>query len=92
LNAQSDSFGARSTLELDGHAYTYFSLPKFAQASGVDVDRLPVSLRILLENLLRYEDGRTVTREHILALGNWNPTAEPNEEIAFYPARVVLQD
>jgi aconitate hydratase len=92
LTAQSDSFGARSTLDLDGTAYTYFSLPKFAEATGIDIDLLPMSLRLLLENLLRYEDGRTVTREHIVGLANWNPTAEPSEEIAFYPARVVLQD
>ena len=56
------------------------------------VDRLPYSLKILLENLLRHEDGRDVTRDDILALANWDPKAAPSTEISFTPARVVLQD
>ena len=56
------------------------------------VARLPYSLKILLENLLRFEDGRDVTRDDILALANWDPKAEPSTEISFTPARVILQD
>ncbi|MCC6217210.1 MAG: aconitate hydratase AcnA [Polyangiaceae bacterium] len=87
-----DSFGARASLSVGGRTFDYFSLPRFAERAAVELDRLPFSLRILLENLLRMEDGNAVTREAILALARWNPAAEPNDEIAFYPARVVLQD
>jgi aconitate hydratase len=87
-----DSFSTRSTLDVNGKQYTYFSLPKFAQASGKDVAKLPYSLRILLENLLRCEDGKAVVKKDVLALAAWNPKAEPDSEIAFHPARVVLQD
>ena len=56
------------------------------------VEQLPYSLKILLENLLRHEDGRDVTRDDILALANWDPKAEPSTEISFTPSRVILQD
>lgn len=69
-----DSFGARSTLELDGKQHELFRLD--AVKNG-HVDRLPYSLKILLENLLRFEDGRDVTRDDILALANWDPKAQP---------------
>ncbi|HKP75685.1 MAG TPA: aconitate hydratase AcnA [Longimicrobiaceae bacterium] len=82
-----DSFGARSTLRVGEREYTIYRL----DAAG-DVSRLPYSLRILLENLLRTEDGVTVTRDDILALANWDPTTPPDREIAYSPARVVLQD
>ncbi|MFL5382016.1 MAG: aconitate hydratase AcnA [Longimicrobiaceae bacterium] len=82
-----DSFGARSTLRVGEREYTIFRL----DAAG-DVSRLPYSLRILLENLLRTEDGVTVTRDDILALANWDPSNPPDREIAYSPARVVLQD
>ena len=86
-----DSFGARGTLRVGDREYEIFRLNAL-QGEGVDVSRLPYSLRILLENMLRREDGVTVTRDDILALARWNP-AEPQErEIAFMPARVVLQD
>jgi aconitate hydratase len=84
-----DSFGARSTLEVDGNQYEIFRLKAVTEGHA---DRLPFSLRILLENLLRHEDGRDVTRENILALANWDPKAEPSTEISFTPARVILQD
>jgi len=87
-----DSFGTRSELNVNGKKYTYFSLPKFAAASGKDSARLPFSLRILLENLLRCEDGKAVVKADIEALSAWDPKAVPNTEIAFHPARVVLQD
>jgi aconitate hydratase len=87
-----DSFSVRSELVVGDKKYSYFSLEKFAKATGLDVGRLPFSLRILLENLLRCEDGKAVRKEEVLALANWNPTAEPDSEIAFHPARVILQD
>ncbi len=87
-----DSFATKSDLKLSNATLSYYSLPKFAQAAGVDVQRLPFALRILLENLLRCEDGRAVSREDVLALAKWDAKAKPNQEIAFHPARVVLQD
>ncbi|HUD97307.1 MAG TPA: aconitate hydratase AcnA [Woeseiaceae bacterium] len=84
-----DSFGARSTLELGGNEYEIYRLDAVSEGH---VNRLPYSLKILLENLLRHEDGRDVTREHILALANWDPEADPSTEISFTPARVILQD
>src|SRR6185436_9345027 len=60
--------------------------------AGGNVGLLPLSLRVLLENLLRHEDGRVVKREHIDALLNWDPKAAPSQEIAFHPGRVLLQD
>lgn len=87
----SNSFGARSTLRVGGREYRIFRLDALA-SEGVDVSRLPYSLRILLENLLRLEDGVTVTRDDVLALARWNPKDPPDREIAYTPARVVLQD
>jgi len=88
----SDSYKTKRSLSAGGKDYAYYSLPDAAKASGKSVDRLPVSLRVLLENLLRREDGRSVTKKDIDAILNWNATATPNDEIAFRPARVVLQD
>ncbi|HYO98428.1 MAG TPA: aconitate hydratase AcnA [Polyangiaceae bacterium] len=87
-----DSFNTRSTLEAAGKTYTYFSLPKLGLALGKDLARLPFCQRILLENLLRCEDGKAVEKKDIEALAAWNPKAVPDTEIAFHPARVVLQD
>jgi aconitate hydratase len=84
-----DSFGARSTLEVGGKEYEIFRLDAVTEGH---VNRLPYSLKILLENLLRFEDGRDVTRENILALANWDPKAAPDTEISFTPSRVILQD
>ncbi|MCS6888666.1 MAG: aconitate hydratase AcnA [Chloroflexus sp.] len=86
-----NSFGARSTLTVGGRTYEIYRLDALAN-HGVNLARLPYSLRILLENLLRYEDGRTVTADDIMALANWQPQAEPDREVAFMPARVILQD
>jgi len=85
-----DSFATRDTLEVDGRHYRYASLPRLGQR--FDIAKLPYSLKILLENLLRHEDGVTVLPSHIEALAKWDPAAEPATEIAFMPARVVLQD
>jgi aconitate hydratase len=84
-----DSFKARSTLKVGDRSYEYWS---FASLPSEKVARLPFSLKILLENLLRFEDGVNVTRADIDALLNWDPLAVPSYEIAFTPARVILQD
>jgi aconitate hydratase len=82
-----DSFGAKGTIQAGGSEHEIFRL------SAVDgAERLPFSLKVLLENLLRTEDGTNVTADHIRALAGWDPTAEPNTEIQFTPARVVMQD
>ncbi|MEN5208303.1 aconitate hydratase AcnA [Stenotrophomonas terrae] len=87
----SDTFSTRSQLEVGGQQYTYCSLPKLSEK--FDISHLPYSMKILLENLLRHEDGgQTVGPDHIEAVARWNPKAEPDTEIAFMPARVVLQD
>jgi aconitate hydratase len=85
-----DSFATASTLSVNGQEYRYYSLEKLG--SEFDIERLPFSLKILLENLLRNENGVDVTRSDIEALCRWDPQAEPETEIAFTPARVVLQD
>ncbi|GAA0945390.1 aconitate hydratase [Pseudonocardia zijingensis] len=82
-----DSFGARGTIQAGGAEHEIFRL------SAVDgAERLPFSLKVLLENLLRTEDGANVTADHIRALAGWDPTAEPDTEIQFTPGRVVMQD
>lgn len=87
----SDSFSTRSQLNVGGKTYDYFSLPTLGQR--FDISHLPYSMKILLENLLRHEDGGiTVGKDHIEAVARWNSAAEPDTEIAFMPARVVLQD
>ena len=86
----SDSFATRDTLSVNGLDYTIYSLAKLGQRH--DLSKLPFSMKILLENLLRCEDGVSVTRESIEAVATWDPKAEPATEIAFMPARVVLQD
>jgi len=86
-----DSFSTRRQLSVGGRSLTYFSLP--ALGERFDIGRLPYSMKILLENLLRHEDGGvTVGKEHIEAVAKWDCKAEPDTEIAFMPARVVLQD
>ena len=85
-----NTFDSLQTLNVDGAEYQYHSLG--ALAGEANLERLPYSLKILLENLLRHEDGANITREHILALANWDAQAEPNIEIGFTPARVLMQD
>ena len=82
-----NSFGARSSLEVGGTTYEIFRIDAVAGH-----DRLPYSLKILLENLLRTEDGVNITADDIRALGNWDAGAEPSHEIQFTPARVIMQD
>jgi aconitate hydratase A / 2-methylisocitrate dehydratase len=85
-----DSFGARSTLEVGGRSYEVFRLD--ALADRFDVGRLPYSLKVLLENVLRLEDGRSVTAADVEAIASWDAAAEPSVEIPFQPARVLMQD
>ena len=87
-----DSFQTRAELKTGSGTYQFHSLPRFAKNSGKNIDRLPFSLKILLENLLRYEDGVVIRKADILAITDWNPTAEPDREIQFMPARILLQD
>jgi aconitate hydratase len=84
-----DSFKARTTLKVGAEQYEILSL---SALKSQNVDRLPFSLKILLENLLRFEDGVNVTKKDIDALLKWDPKAQPDHEIAFTPARVIMQD
>ncbi|NZA24903.1 aconitate hydratase AcnA [Luteimonas sp. SJ-92] len=86
----SDSFATRSQLNVNGRTYAYASLPRLGER--FDIAHLPYAMKILLENLLRHEDGVTVTAAHIEAVAKWDAKAAPDTEIAFMPARVVLQD
>ncbi|MGB3835578.1 aconitate hydratase AcnA [Castellaniella sp.] len=89
--AHPNSFGARSTLDVGGKPYHIYRLGALKD-HGLDPSRLPYGLKILLENLLRTEDGGDVTADDIRALASWDPSAQPNREISFTPARVILQD
>jgi aconitate hydratase len=85
--ASVDSFGAKGALEVNGQSYEIFRL------AGIEgAETLPYSLKVLLENLLRTEDGANITAEHITKLGNWDANAAPDTEIQFTPARVIMQD
>ncbi|WP_379922553.1 aconitate hydratase AcnA [Erythrobacter sp. R86502] len=87
-----DSLGTRQTLDVGGKQYAYYSLAKAAEQLG-DVSRLPISMKVLLENLLRFEDaGFTVDRKHIQAIVDWQNNPATGEEIQYRPARVLLQD
>jgi aconitate hydratase len=85
-----NSFNARTTLDVAGNKFQIYALD--ALADRFDLTRLPYSLKILLENLLRFEDGANVTKAHIEALAGWDSKAEPSIEISFTPARVLMQD
>ncbi|NYJ08836.1 aconitate hydratase [Petropleomorpha daqingensis] len=87
MAASKDSFGAKATLRVEGTDYDIYRLDAVEGS-----DKLPFSLKVLLENLLRTEDGEDITADHIRALANWDPNAEPDQEIQFTPARVVMQD
>ena len=82
-----DTYRSKGTLEVGGNAYEIFRL------SAVEgLERLPYSLKVLAENLLRTEDGANITADHVRALAQWDPQAEPDTEIQFTPARVIMQD
>ncbi|WP_192900972.1 aconitate hydratase AcnA [Marinicauda algicola] len=90
--ASLDSFKCRRELEVDGKTYTYFDLTQ-AEKNGLSgVSKLPYTLKVLLENLLRFEDGKTVTRADIEAIAAWTETGRSDHEIAYRPARVLMQD
>jgi len=88
--SSSDSFGARGTLDVGGRGYEIFRLD--ALQERFDVARLPYSIKVLLENVLRLEDGRSVTAAAVEAIASWDAGAEPSVEIPFQPARVLMQD
>ena len=92
MASASDSFKSKRTLTVGGKSYTYYGLPE-AMAGGLgDISKLPVSLKVLLENLLRWEDGRTVARKDIEAVADWAKNRRSDQEIAYRPARVLMQD
>jgi aconitate hydratase len=86
-----DSFGARADLDVGGTSYEIYRLDAVA-GEGLDVASLPYSLKVLLENLLRTEDGENITADDIRALAGWDAAAEPSREIQYTPARVIMQD
>src|SRR5579864_2916832 len=86
-----NSFDSKSTLKVGAKEYEIYRLDALDQ-QGISTTHLPFSLRILLENLLRTEDGRNVTKEEVRALAAWNSKSKPDKEIAFAPSRVLLQD
>src|ERR1700683_1990188 len=87
----SNRFGARATFKVGSKEYELYRLDSLDK-QGISTQHLPFSLRILLENLLRTEDGRNVTKNEIRALTSWNKNSTPDKEIAFTPSRVLLQD
>jgi len=87
-----DSFKALTTLTVEGKSYTYFSLKRAEKNGLAGISKLPYSMKVLLENLLRHEDGRTVTADDILAVKSWMTRRKSNREIAYRPARVLMQD
>ncbi|MBV9276810.1 MAG: aconitate hydratase, partial [Candidatus Eremiobacteraeota bacterium] len=89
--ASKDTFQTAQTLNVDGNAYRYYRLGALENI-GARLESMPFSIKILLENLLRFEDDRQVTRDDIEALVKWNPRAGHQREISFQPARVLLQD
>ncbi|MCX7370921.1 MAG: aconitase family protein, partial [Alphaproteobacteria bacterium] len=86
-----DSLGTKSTLNVDGKSYHYFSIPKAAAQIG-DVTRLPFSLKVLLENILRFEDGRSYSVADAKAVAEWVRDGRSTKEVPFRPARILLQD
>ena len=86
----SNSYNTRTSLKVNNKEYEIFSLAELGKQ--FDITRLPYSLKILLENLMRTEDGVNVSKDDIAALANWDASAQPNKEIAFTPARVLMQD
>ena len=86
-----ETLNTRKTLNVEGESYDYFSL-KAAEAECGDLSRLPFSLKVLLENLLRFEDGKTVTKDDVKAMTKWLKDKKNPREIAYRPARVLMQD
>ncbi len=87
-----DSLNTRRRLTVDGRDYVYFSLPEAARALGIELSRLPMSLKILLENVLRFEDGRSYRVEDARAIAEWLTSGHSEREVPFRPARILMQD
>src|ERR1700760_4946478 len=87
-----DSFKCQKTLKVGGKTYVYFSLPAAEKNGLKGISRLPYSMKVLLENLLRHEDGNSVTADDIRAIAGWLKDKTSDREIAFRPARVLMQD
>lgn len=87
-----NSFGTLTDIEIDGKTYKYHCLKTFEKASGKSLAKLPFSIKILLENMLRCEDGKIVMKEDALSVANWDAKAAPKDEVQFTPSRVILQD
>ncbi|MCG8547110.1 MAG: aconitase family protein, partial [Alphaproteobacteria bacterium] len=87
-----DSLKTRRTLSVAGSDYDYYSIEAAGQALGIDFSKLPFSMKVLLENMLRFEDGRSVTPDDVKAFGGWLQGGRSDQEIAFRPGRVLLQD
>src|SRR6187401_723433 len=87
-----NSFNTLTTIKVQGKTYNYHSLPALEKKLGIDLSRMPYGLRVLLENLLRFEDGEVVKMSDIEALVRQDPRGESNHEIQFTPGRVLLQD
>jgi len=87
-----DSFKCRKTLRVGLRSYLYYSLPAAEKAGLTGISQLPFSMKVLLENLLRHEDGHSVTKDHIRSVADWLKTRRSEREIAFRPARVLMQD
>ena len=87
MSTSIDSFGAKGTLEVGENSYEIFRL-----SAVPGTEKLPYALKVLAENLLRTEDGANITADHIRAIASWDPSADPNVEIQFTPARVIMQD
>ncbi|HTM76930.1 MAG TPA: aconitase family protein, partial [Devosia sp.] len=90
--ASLNSFNSKKTLTVGGKTYTYFSIPEAEKHGLAGVSALPASMKVVLENLLRFEDDRTVTRADILAVAEWLKTRTSEQEISYRPARVLMQD
>lgn len=89
---QIDSFKTKKSLDIKGKKYSYFNLKDAAKALGVDLSQLPCSMKVILENLLRYEDGKAVKKSDIEAIKGWLKNKKSDHEIAYHPARVLMQD
>ncbi|HHS82450.1 MAG TPA: aconitate hydratase, partial [Devosia sp.] len=87
-----DSFKVKKVLDVNGRKYSYFSLIEAEKNGLAGISRLPNSLKVVLENLLRFEDGKTVTRQDIEAFVAWLDKRTSSQEIAYRPARVLMQD
>ncbi|HVA71976.1 MAG TPA: aconitate hydratase AcnA [Candidatus Limnocylindrales bacterium] len=90
--APKNSFHTRSTLKVGGESFEMYAIERLERAGAGNISRLPFSMKILLENLLRQEDGQFVHAGDIRALAGWDPAGQPSQEISFLPARVLLQD